>query len=256
MKTLYHLRLNKKIIRDASIVLLPGDPDRVPKIAQFLDHPNALESNREWNSYIGELQGIPILIVSTGVGGPATSICADELAQIGIRTFIRVGTTGAIQPHIKVGDVIITSASVRSDGASKDFAPIEYPAAADFDVTSALVQSAKASDCNFHVGITASTDTFYQGQERYDSFSGSVPPRLKGSLKEWQRLNVLNYEMESATLLTMCASMGLKAGCVTGVLVNRTIQENIDSDIVASVELKAISVAVNAVKNLIKVVRF
>lgn len=248
---LYHLKLNKNKIGHSKLALLPGDPDRVSKIAQFLDNPKEIVSNREWNTYLGELSNTQVLVVSTGVGGPSTSICVEELAQLGVSTFIRVGTTGAIQEYLRVGDIVITSASVRLDGASKDFAPIEYPAVSDFEVTAALVESAKEMKCSYHIGITASTDTFYQGQERYNSFSGFIPPHLEGSLKKWQRLRVLNYEMESSTLLTMCASIGLRAGCVTGVVVNRNIQENIDSNTLESVELKTAKVAINAAQKLI-----
>ncbi len=130
----------------------------------------------------------------------------EELAQLGIRTFLRIGTTGAIQPHINVGDVLVTTASVRLDGASLHFAPMEFPAVADFACTTALVEAAKSIGATTHVGVTASSDTFYPGQERYDTYSGRVVRRFKGSMEEWQAMGVMNYEMESATLLTMCAS--------------------------------------------------
>ncbi len=246
MKKRYHLKLDPKMIEGSRIALLPGDPGRVQTIANFLDNGRQLASYREWNSHLGELRGKKILVVSTGVGGPSTSICVDELAQLGVTAFIRIGTTGAIQPHIVPGDLIVTTASVRLDGAGRDYAPVEYPAVADFDITTALVQSARLWGVKHHVGITASTDTFYQGQERYDSYAGTVPRRLKGSMKEWQRLSVLNYEMESGTLLAMCAAMGLRAGCISGVLVNRCKEEEIDPSILESVESKTIGVAVKA----------
>ena len=147
-----------------------------------------------------------MIVCSTGIGGPSTSIAVEELAQLGIRTFLRIGTTGAIQPHINVGDVLVTTASVRLDGASLHFAPMEFPAVADFECTTALVEAAKSVGATTHVGVTASSDTFYPGQERYDTFSGRVVSRFKGSMEEWQSMGVMNYEMESATLLTMCAS--------------------------------------------------
>ena len=155
-------------------------------------------------------KGEKLLITSTGIGGPSMSIVIDELAQLGIQTFIRVGTTGAIQDYIDIGDVIITSGSVRLDGASTHYAPIEYPAVAYYEALNALVEGAKKVKVKYHVGITASSDTFYPGEERKDSFAKYVLRRFQGATKEWQKLHVLNYEMESSTVLTLTSSMGLK----------------------------------------------
>lgn len=104
-----------------------------------------------------------MIVCSTGIGGPSTSIAVEELAQLGVRTFLRIGTTGAIQPHINVGDVLVTTASVRLDGASLHFAPMEFPAVADFACTTALVEAAKSIGATTHIGVTASSDTFYPG---------------------------------------------------------------------------------------------
>ncbi len=175
-----------------------------------------------------------------GSGGPSTSIAVEELAQLGVRTFLRIGTTGAIQPHINVGDVLVTTAAVRLDGASLHFAPMEFPAVADFSCTTALVNAAKSVGATTHIGITASSDTFYPGQERYDTFSGRVVRHFKGSMEEWQSMGVMNYEMESATLLTMCASQGLRAGMVAGVIVNRTQQEIPNEETMKATESHAV----------------
>ena len=180
-----------------------------------------------------------MIVCSTGIGGPSTSIAVEELAQLGIRTFLRIGTTGAIQPHINVGDVLVTTASVRLDGASLHFAPMEFPAVADFECTTALVEAAKSVGATTHVGVTASSDTFYPGQERYDTFSGRVVSRFKGSMEEWQSMGVMNYEMESATLLTMCAS---RSACRYGggVIVNRTQQEIPNAETMKQTESHAV----------------
>ncbi|MFH7174128.1 uridine phosphorylase, partial [Klebsiella pneumoniae] len=106
--------------------------------------PVKLASHREFTTWRAELDGKPVIVCSTGIGGPSTSIAVEELAQLGIRTFLRIGTTGAIQPHINVGDVLVTTASVRLDGASLHFAPLEFPAVADFECTTALVEAAKS----------------------------------------------------------------------------------------------------------------
>lgn len=181
---LYHLSLGKHDLKDSKIAILPGDPGRVPLIARLLDGPKELAYHREYRSFLGRLGKEPIIVTSTGIGGPSTSIAIEELATLGIKTFIRVGTTGAIQKKIKVGDVIITTGSVRLDGASTHYAPIEYPAVANHEVVQALVQASRGLKVPYRVGITASADTFYPGQERYDSFTGYVIKRFQGSTEE------------------------------------------------------------------------
>lgn len=250
MADVFHLGLTADMLDGASLAILPGDPGRVPKIAERLDHPSPLASQREYTSYLGSVAGKPVVVCSTGIGGPSTSIAVEELAQLGVRTFLRVGTTGAIQPGIAVGDVIVTTGSVRLDGASLHFAPIEYPAVADHACTSALVAAAREAGITAHVGITASSDTFYPGQERYDTVSGFVPRALRGSREEWQALHVLNYEMESATLFTQCAANGWRAGMVAGVLVNRTEQEIPSPEAHGPAESNAVRVVVVAASAL------
>jgi len=247
----FHLGLTHSGLKGATLAIIPGDPQRVEKIAALMENPVALASRREFTSWRGEIAGNPVIICSTGIGGPSTSIAVEELSQLGIRTFLRVGTTGAIQSYIQVGDVLITTAAVRLDGASLHFAPVEYPAVADFDCTSALVASAKHHRTKYHVGVTASSDTFYPGQERYDTYSGRVLNRLKGSMQEWQNLGVMNYEMESATLLTMCATQGLRAGMVAGVIVNRSLQETPDANTLQQAESVAVSIVVDAARRLL-----
>lgn len=255
MKHVYHLDLNNEIIQDAKIALLPGDPFRSQVIAETISgiygtHNKQLAWKREFCTYLAEMKGKRLLITSTGIGGPSASIAIDELAQLGIGAFIRVGTTGAIQDHINIGDVIITSGSVRLDGASTHYAPIEYPAVAHYEVLNALIGGAKKAKVRYHVGVTASSDTFYPGEERYDSFTTYVLRRFQGATKEWQKLHVLNYEMESSTILTLTASMGLKGGCITGVI-NQGGTGKITKESLKVGEENAIRVAIAAVEYLI-----
>ncbi|KPC52208.1 uridine phosphorylase [Amantichitinum ursilacus] len=246
----FHLGLNKAMLKGATLAIVPGDPARSQRIAELMQNPQPLASHREFVSWIGELDGKPVVVCSTGIGGPSTSIAVEELAQLGIRTFLRVGTTGAIQPHINTGDVLITTGSVRLDGASYHFAPAAYPAVADFACTTALVAAAKKLGATAHIGITASSDTFYPGQERYDTYSGRVNKEWEGSMKQWQALHVMNYEMESATLLTMCASMGLRAGMIAGVIVNRTQQEIPNAESMKKTEVDAVGIVIEAARAL------
>lgn len=251
MSGTFHLDLTSDMLEGATLAVVPGDPARPEMIAADLDEPRHLASNREFTSWLGRIDGTPIVVCSTGIGGPSTSIAVEELAQCGVRTFLRVGTTGAIQPHIGVTDVIVTQAAVRLDGASHHFAPSEYPAASSFECTRALVDAATASGIPSHVGITASSDTFYPGQERYDTVSGRVIPRFRGSAAEWEALGVLNYEMESATLFAMCSANGWRAGCVAGVLVNRHLKETPDPETIETAERNAIKVVLDASAALI-----
>ena len=251
MADVFHLGLTADQLQGAELALVPGDPARVAHIAELTDRPTELASTREFTSALGWLDDKPIVICSTGIGGPSTSIAVEELAQLGVRTFLRVGTTGAIQPGIEPGEVIVTTAAVRLEGASQHFAPMEFPAVADFACTTALVDASRSVGIEPRVGITASSDTFYPGQERYDTYSGRVTARFRGSFEEWKSLGVLNYEMEAATLFTMCSSMGLRAGCVAGVLVNRNDMEIPDEAAAAAVESTSVRVGIEGARRLV-----
>lgn len=251
MSDVFHLGLTKKMLDGASLAIVPGDPQRVKRIAELMEGATFLASHREYTSYLAYIDAKAVVICSTGIGGPSTSIAVEELAQLGITTFLRVGTTGAIQPHVNVGDLIVTQAAVRLDGASLHFAPMEFPAVADFTSTTAMVEACRDAGIEPHIGITASSDTFYPGQERYDTVSGRITRRFQGSMQEWQDLGVLNYEMESSTLFTMCASQGWRAACVAGVIVNRTQQEIPDQAAMKKTEVSAISIVVAAAKKLL-----
>jgi len=251
MTGVFHLGLTEDMLQGATLAIVPGDPGRVERIAATFDRHEFLAAHREFTSYLGWHGETPVVICSSGIGGPSTSIAVEELAQLGVRTFLRVGTTGGIQPQLLPGDVIVTTGAVRLDGASLHFAPMEFPAVADFACTTALVAAAQDLGIEPHVGITASSDTFYPGQERYDTYSGRVTRRFQGSLEEWQAMGVLNYEMEAATLFTMCASSGLRAGCVAGVLVNRTQQETPDEETARRIESTTVSVVVEAARRLV-----
>lgn len=250
MSEVFHLGLTKTMLKGAKVAIVPGDPARSERIAAKMENPQFLVSTREFTSWLGYVNGQPIVVCSTGIGGPSASICVEELAQLGVRTFLRIGTTSAIQPHINVGDVLVSTGAVRLDGASHHFAPLEYPAVADFSSTNALYNAAINQGITPYVGITASSDTFYPGQERYDTYSGKVWKGYQGSLKQWQELNVMNFEMESATLFTMCSALGLRAGMVSGVIVNRTQQEIPNEETIKDTENRAIDVVVEAAGKL------
>jgi uridine phosphorylase len=255
VRTVYHLNIDSDQIEGAAIALLPGDPGRVEALARTapFERGRELASKREYRTWIAYLDRTPVLVTSTGIGGPSASIAIDELAQLGVRTFLRVGTTGAIHADIDIGTVIITTGAVRLDGASTHYAPIEYPAVSHPDVVQAALSAAAALGVPHRAGISASCDTFYPGQERYDSYSGYVLRRFQGITEEWRRLHVLNYEMESSTVLTLTAAMGLRGGCVAGVIVNRARSENVTKADLEVGEANAVRVAVGAIALLARV---
>lgn len=257
MGVMYHINLDEKMIEGAKVVLMPGDPFRSEPIAGAVSERygggiKKLAWHREYCTNLADVRGSKVLVTSTGIGGPSTAIAVEELARLGVKRFIRVGTTGAIQDHLNIGDVVITTGAVRLDGASKDYAPVEYPAVAAHAVVTALIEGAKRVGVHHHVGITASSDTFYPGEERSDTYTGYILRRLQGSTEEWRRLQVLNYEMEAATLFTMTSSMGLEGGCITGVINVRGIQgEHVTTDALKRGEQNLIKVAVAALEYLV-----
>src|SRR2546425_4839525 len=247
-----HLGVEPDQLAGATLALLPGDPARAGLIAAMLDDPAAVASEREFTTWRATVSGRPVVVTSTGIGGPSLSIAVEELAQLGVRTFVRVGTTGAIQEGIAPGDVVISTGAVRLEGASRHFAPLEYPAVADFGVVGALIEGAAANDVPFHLGITVSSDTFYPGQERHDTYRGYLLPDLNGSLTMWRALGVLNYEMEAATLFVMASTMRLRAGAVSGVILNRAETESLADGAVAMAEQNAVLVATSAAGLLVE----
>jgi uridine phosphorylase len=214
----YHIACGKGDL--AEYLLVPGDPDRVPKIAKFWDSAKEVSCHREFRGITGIYKGVPISALSSGIGPACMAIVVNEASAIGVHTFIRVGSTGAIQKEIKCGDLIFSSAAVRLDGTSNCYIMPEYPAAANYEVLMALIEAAECLGItNYHVGVTATTSDFYAGQTR--------PAKIKTAsiLQVLQEANVLNFEMETATLYTLANLYGLRAGAVCAVYANRCTEE-------------------------------
>jgi uridine phosphorylase len=200
-------------------LLVPGDPERLPKITKLWDSAKEISSHREFRSFTGKYRGIQLSALSSGIGPACMSIVVNEASNIGVRTFIRVGSTGAIQKDIECGDVTLSSAAVRLDCTSNCYIMPEYPAVADYQVLLALIEAAESLGINnYHVGVTATTADFYAGQNRHTKSSESVDGNL---LPVLQKAGVLNFEMETATLFTLASLMGLSAGSVCAVYANR-----------------------------------
>ena len=179
----YHLQIRKGEI--GRYVILPGDPKRCEKIARYLDHPRLIADNREFVTYTGYLEGEMVSITSTGIGGASAAIAMEELVQCGADTFIRVGTCGGMERNVKGGDVVIATGSIRMEGTSREYAPIEFPAVANLDVTNALVNAAKKLGHTYHVGVVQSKDSFY-GQ--HDPETKPVSYELMNKWQAWLRM--------------------------------------------------------------------
>lgn len=198
----------------ARYVIVPGDPNRVPLIANNLDNPVHQGQNREFNAYKGSYKGTEISVVSTGIGCPSTAIAVEELVHIGAEVLIRIGTSGSVDNTAKKGDIFIATAAVRDDGTSKQYMPIEFPAVASHNVVSSLIRASKNLKIDSKVGICQSKDSFFGETE-----PGRMPvaPYLDYKWKSWQKGGVGASEMEAATLFTLSQIKRIKAGAILAI---------------------------------------
>lgn len=243
----YHLQIRPGDV--GRYVILPGDPKRCAKIAKYFDDARLIADSREYVTYTGYLDGEMVSVTSTGIGGPSASIALEELAQCGADTFIRVGTCGGIDLDVKGGDIVVSTGAVRMEGTSREYAPIEYPAVADFEVTNALVKACKTLGVTFHTGVVQCKDAFY-GQHEPERMPVSY--ELLNKWEAWKRMGCKASEMESAALFI--AASHLRVRCGSNFLVVGNQERNakgMDNPIVHDTE-SAIKVAVEGIRNLIK----
>lgn len=246
MDKMYHIGIDDQ--HGAKYAIIPGDPGRVEKIAAHLDNPRFYHQNREYTSWIGTLEGAPVIVMSTGIGGPSTAIAVEELYQSGVRNFVRVGTCGAMQPEIVGGDLVIATGAIRMEGTSKEYAPIEFPAVANLDVTNALAASAKKLGFTHHTGVVQCKDSFY-GQHNPDRMP--VGYELNDKWRAWIAAGCLASEMESAALFVVSSVLRVRAGSVFSVVWNQErARLGLDNPEVHDSE-PSIQVAVEAVRSLI-----
>lgn len=199
-------------------VILPGDPGRVPQIAAKLDDARQVACNREYNVYTGSLLGEPVSVCSTGIGGPSAAIAMEELAAVGADTFLRCGTCGGIDLAVCAGDIVVASGAVRYEHTSREYAPLEFPAVADLDLTLALREAARVLGKTVHVGVVQCKDSFY-GQHA----PGRMPvqPELEAKWLAWKRLGVKASEMESAALFVVASALRVRCGACFHVIWNQ-----------------------------------
>ena len=243
----YHIKVNSDMI--GKYVIMPGDPKRCALIAQYLDDAELVADSREFVTYTGYLDGEKVSVTSTGIGGPSAAIALQELAHCGAHTFVRIGTCGGMQTDVIGGDVVIATGSVRMEGTSKEYAPIEYPAIADLDVVNALVGAAKDMKVGVHTGVVQSKDSFY-GQHSPKSMP--VGYELVNKWEAWKRMGCKASEMESAALFIVGSYLRVRVGACFLVVANQEREaQGLPNPEVHDTDT-AIRVAVEAIRRLIK----
>lgn len=243
----YHIQVAKGEV--GRYVIMPGDPKRCVKIAQYFDNPVLIADNREYITYTGTLDGVKVSVTSTGIGGPSASIAMEELYRCGADTFIRIGTCGGMQTDVRSGDVVIASGAIRMEGTSREYAPIEFPAVADVEIVNSLIKAAKKLEQDYHVGVVQCKDSFY-GQHSPEL--KPVSYELLDKWEAWKRLGCLASEMESAALFVVASSLGVRIGSCFLVMANQEREKaGLDNPVVHDTDM-AIRIAVEAIRNLIR----
>ncbi len=229
-------------------VIIPGDPGRCEKIAEYFDNPELVAYNREYKTITGYLDGEKVSVVSTGIGGPSAAIAIEELHKVGADTFIRVGTCGGMELDVKGGDLIVVTGAVRAEGTSREYAPIEYPAVATFEVVAALKSAAEDMGYKHHVGVVQCKDSFY-GQ--HEPETKPVSYELQNKWEAWKRMGCLGSEMESSTLFIVGQWLRLRTGSVMMTVANQErAKAGLDNPQEHDME-KAIKTTIEAIRKII-----
>ena len=243
----YHIQCGKGDV--GRYVILPGDPKRCEKIAQYFDDPVLVADSREFTTYTGTIDGVKVSVTSTGIGGPSASIAMEELCNCGADTFIRVGTCGGMQLPVQSGDLVIATGAIRMEGTSKEIAPIEYPAVADLDCVLALRESAKELGLSWHTGVVQCKDAFY-GQHSPEKMP--VGYELLDKWKAWVRMGCLASEMESAALFITAAYRKVRCGSCFLVMANQERRDaGLPNPVVHDTD-GAIRAGIGAIRRLIR----
>ncbi len=206
----------------ADKVFVCGDPARVDRITRDWDAKRTVCNVREYNIVTGEKEGVALTAASHGIGAPGTGVLVEELVKLGARTIIRIGNSGGLDPTLELGDLAITTGSVRDDGTSKTYVVPEYPAVANWEIVAALVAAAKRQNVRATTGITWSLDAFYVRNAvvgpndtlQSMSVDGYWPSHLETRIRDMQQARILNCEMETGVLLTLAGLFGIRAGAI------------------------------------------
>ncbi len=229
-------------------VFLPGDPGRSEPIARLFDDPWLVAKNREYETWSGYLDGELVSVTSTGIGCPSASIAMEELVKVGSDTFIRVGTSGSMQPDVLPGTLGIISGAIRDEGTSSHYLPMEFPAVADLEVTRALAAAAKELKKPYRIGISQSKDSFYGQHE-----PGRMPvaSRLKERWDAWMAGGAICSEMEASALFIVASTLGVRAGGIMMILGHHDMAPMTDEELAAGSLDNLLPAAITGLRNLI-----
>ena len=229
--------------------IVPGDPGRVPSIARYFDDAKQVAYNREYNVWTGCLLGEKVTACSTGIGGPSAAIAMEELHKCGADTFIRTGTCGGIDLSVQSGDIVVATGAIRYEHTSREYAPIEFPAVADFEVAGCLAQATKNLGLPLHMGVVQNKDSFY-GQHSPEA--SPVYYELQQKWESWKRLGVKASEMESAALFVVASALGCRCGSCFHVIWNQEREAAGLDQKMSEDTSNSVKVAVEALKLLIQ----
>lgn len=199
-------------------VFLPGDPARTDLIAQHLDEPRLIVRNREYSTWTGSLDGVPVSVTSTGIGGPSAAIAMEELVMCGADTFIRIGTCGGMQAEVPAGQLVIATGAVRMEGTSHEYMPAAFPAVPDFRLVCALTEAARELSLPHVTGVVQCKDSFY-GQHSPERMP--VAQKLMSDWQAWIKAGVLASEMESAALFVVASTLRVRCATVLNMIWNQ-----------------------------------
>ena len=230
-------------------VFLPGSPERTEKIAAYFDNPKEIAYNREFRTFVGELDGVKVAVTSTGIGGPSAAIAVEELHQCGADTMLRVGTCASTSEKVSLGDVVIPNGAVRMEGVSTHYLPIEYPAVPDFQVVKAVEQAAQKLEFPYNVGVTITKASFYT---QTTPETKPVGPELVYKWQAYEKGGATSTSMECSVLFCVGASLGIRTSCVMISATNFGEYSNDADDYPSGWEERAIEVGIEAMKIMIR----
>jgi len=243
----YHINMKEGDV--GKYVILPGDPKRCKKIAEHFENAVLVADHREFVTYTGYIDGEKVSVTSTGIGGPSAAIAMEELANIGADTFIRVGTSGGMAVDVMGGDLVIASGAIRMEGTGREYAPMEFPAVAHFEIMNALVKASKQLGKKYHVGVVQCKDSYY-GQ--HEPETKPVGYELSNKWEAWLKLGTLASEMESAALFIVGSYRKVRVGTILNVVANQERRKlGLDDPQCHDTEA-AIEVAIAAIRQLIE----
>lgn len=230
-------------------VFLPGAPERTLQIAKYFDSYEKIAQNREHTTYTGYLDGVKVSVTSTGMGGPSTAICMEELAKLGAHTFIRVGTCGSTSEKVGIGDVVIPNGAVKMEGTSNHYIPLEYPAVPDYFLLKKLEEAVVKLGYKYNIGVTITKDSFYTQTEPETK---PVAYELVNKWNAYEQSGATSTGMEDAPLFSIAPTINCRAASVMLSATNYKKYGANDRVNMAEYENRAIEVAIEAMRKIIK----